>query len=194
MSESEQILFGGLAALPARVAEFEKAEPGERPLWVELLEKAFSQVTSTEEGKRLYGDPDKGATLEQAWRASALLTGKLPVCLISTDQPAVPTDAIDRVVKMNANELVKVLSEVFGVSDKVGIPILYYDGHIGHSVCLMKFEKACGRFDYHDPWPNYSLLCKDYNAAGIDAQPQQEYGWSITSGELVSVILAAFVN
>ena len=109
MAKTEEILFGGLGALPPKKAEFRKPKPGERSLPSELFEEAFVQLTSSDEGKRLYGDPEKGATVEQVWRTNGLFTGKLPVCLLSTDQPSVETDAIDRVIKMNSEELVDTL-------------------------------------------------------------------------------------
>lgn len=193
MSDTEQILFGGVGALPARVAEFKKPKPGDRPLWVEVIEEAFCKLTSTEEGKRLYGDPEKGATVEQAWRTNGLLTGKFPVCLLSTDKPSVPTDAIERVVKMTSKELVGVLTELFGMGERLAVPILYHDGHMGHSVTLIEYENDAGRFIYHDPWPGHSLLCRDFNAAGIDARPQGR-SWSVTADELEKVIFAAFVG
>ena len=70
---------------------------------------------------------------------------------------------------------------------------MYHDGHIGHSIVLLKYDKDTGRFGYADPWPDYSLLCKDYNAAGVDAQFQNG-SWSITSDELKKVIFVAFVE
>ena len=179
--------------LPARVAEFKKPKPGDRPKWVEVLEQAFVQLTATEEGRQLYGDPEKGGTVEQAWRTNALLTGKLPVCLLSTEQPPVTTDAIDRVIKMRSKEVVETLMDLFGTEDRVAFPILYHDGHLGHSVTLFEYESGTGRFTYHDPWPGESLLTKDYNAAGVDAQAKNGY-WSITSAELGKVIFVAFVE
>jgi len=192
MAHTKQILFGGTARLPPRKAEFRKPKPGERPLWFELIEKAFVKVTSTDEGKQLYGDPEKGATLEQAWRANSLITGKLPVCLLSTEQPPTATDSIDRVIKMNSKEVVDTLIDLFGMNETMAYPILYHDGNLGHSITLFKYDKNTLRFTYHDPWPGESLLCRDFNAAGVDAQSKNGY-WSIISAELEKVIFAAFV-
>jgi hypothetical protein len=61
MPDKKQILFGGLGVLPAKVAEFKRPKPGDRPKWVEVLEQAFVQLTATDEGKQLYGDPEKVA-------------------------------------------------------------------------------------------------------------------------------------
>lgn len=193
MADEEEILFGGVGVSPPKKAEFNKPEPGERPQWLEVLEAAFFKLTSTEEGRQLYGDPDKGATVEQAWRTNGLLTGKPPVCLLSTDKPAVPTAAIDRVVKMNSKELVAALIDLFGMGEKVSFPVLYHDGHMGHSINLRKYDPDTLRITYLDPWPDYSLLCKDYNAAGVDARPENGY-WSVTAAELERVIFAAFVQ
>lgn len=193
MTITKQILFGGVGALPRKKAKFNKPKPGDRALWVELIEEAFVKLTSTDEGKQLYGDPEKGATVEQSWRANSLLTGKLPVCLLSTDQPPVATSAIDRVVKMNSKEVVNTLVDLFEMKEKMAFPSLYYDGHLGHAITLLKYDKEASRFIYHDPWPDYSLLCKDFNAANVDAQPQNGR-WSITSTELKRVIFAAFIE
>jgi hypothetical protein len=45
---------------------------------------------------------------------------------------------------------------------------------------------------YHDPWPERSLLCKENNMAGVDAQPDGTR-WSVTAKELERVIFASFV-
>jgi hypothetical protein len=191
MAEEKQLLFGG-GALPPKIAEFRKPKPGERPLWYEIYEKAFDELRSSEEGKRNYGDPQKGATLEQVWRTSGVLTGKTPVCLLSTDRPSVETGEIDRVIKMNSNELVDTLIEMSGMEEINATTMLYHDGHMGHCIYLRGYDSQSSRFSYHDPWPGDSLLCRDFNAAGIDAQKKDKY-WTITSAELDKVIVAALV-
>ncbi|TVR84951.1 MAG: hypothetical protein EA409_00160 [Saprospirales bacterium] len=193
MADKQQIIFGGFGPLPPKKAEFKKPKPGERPLWLEVLEEAFFKLTSTEEGKQLYGDPEKGGTLEQIWRTNGLFTGKLPVCLLSNEQPLVPTDAIDRVIKMSSKEVVNALIDLFGMNEIMAFPIAYHDGYLGHSITLLEYDKDTQRFTYLDPWPGNSLLCKDFNAAGVDAQLKNG-SWSITSTELEKVIFAAFVQ
>src|ERR1051326_2211758 len=175
MSNTIEILFGGFSKLPPKIAEFKKPKPGERPLWYEVYEAAFNELRSTEEGKRLYGDPEKGATLEQIWRTSAVLTGKHPVCLLSTEQPAVETGEIDRVIKMNSKEVVDSLIGMCGRNEIKATTILYHDGHMGHCIYFRDYDDETSRLIYHDPWPGDSLLCKDYNAAGIDAKPHNGY-------------------
>src|SRR5262249_47536933 len=72
-------------------------------------------------------------------------------------------------------------------------PVLYHDGNLGHAVTLFEYDKGAGRFIYHDSWPEYSLLSKDYNAAGVDARREKGPDWSVTSAELEKVIFVAFV-
>jgi len=179
--------------LPPRQAEFQKPKPGERPAWVEALEEAFIKLTSTDEGKAIYGDPEKGGTVEQVWRTSGLFTGKLPVCLLSTDQPSVPTEAIDRVIKTSSKELVDTLIKLFPLDNPAAFQILYHDGNLGHSITLLAYDAKADRFTYHDPWPGPSLLTWDFNAAGVDAK-SVDGSWSITSAELAKVVFAAFVR
>ncbi len=57
----------------------------------------------------------------------------------------------------------------------------------------MSYDNHESRFTYHDPWPGESLLCRDFNAAGVDARPKGGY-WTISSDELERVIFAAFVR
>lgn len=193
MPADKEIFFGGaidsISALHA--IPFKKKEGIHN--WVDVYEQAFFQLTSTDEGKQEYGDPDKGATLEQAWRASSLLTGKPPVCLLATDKPSVAVAAIEKLVRLNSSQLVDVLKELFELLGDIGISILYYDGKIGHSVCLESYDETASRFTYLDPWPEFSLLSKEYNAAGIDAQRIKGNIWSLTDEELQRVIFSAFV-
>jgi hypothetical protein len=193
MADTKQILFGGVGALPPKAAEFKKPKPGERPSWFEKLEESFVKLTSTDEGKRLYGDPDKGATLEQVWRTSTLFTGKSPVCLVSTDQPPVESDAIERVIKMSSKDLVASLIGIFEMGEPTAVQLLYHDGHMGHSITLLEWHGNTQRFTYHDPWPGDSLLSKDFNAAGVDAQ-RTNGSWSITAAELEKVVFAALMR
>lgn len=192
MAKKKQLLFGG-GVLPPKMAEFKKPKPGERPLWYEVFEQAFTQLRSTEEGQRQYGDPEKGATVEQVWRTSGVLSGKTLLCLLSTDRPSIETGEIDRVIKMKSKELVDTLVEMSGIDGTIrGTTILYHDGHMGHCIYFRGYDSQSSRFSYHDPWPGDSLLSREFNAAGIDAQKSDKY-WTITSAELEKVIVAALV-
>lgn len=191
MTNKEEILFGGARWLPPEIPEFRK--PKDRAKWVNILEEAFFKLTASDEGKQLYGDPEKGGTLVQVWRTSGIFTGKWPVCLLSTDKPKVATEGIERLIRMNSKQLIETLADLFGLNNNLAVQVLYHDGYMGHSIVLIGYKSDNSRFNYHDPWPEYSLLCKDYNAAGIDAQREKQ-GWSITSAELEKVAFAAFVN
>ena len=190
MENNAEILFGGYGPQPPKTPEFTRLE--DCPRWFEVLEEAFFRLTSSDEGKRLYGDPQKGATIEQAWRTSGIISGKWPVCLLSTEKPGVATGEIRPVIKMSSNELAEVLVEMSGMSETAAFQILYHDGYVGHSITLTGYDCEAARFIYHDPWPGDSLLCRDFNAAGIDAQRMGNY-WSISVPELEKIIFAAFV-
>jgi hypothetical protein len=189
VTENKEILFSGIGASMLKIPEFKRQEGG--PEWWNIVEKAFLELTSTNEGKELYGDPEKGASLEQAWRTSGCLTGKWPVCLLATRKPSVATDEIKRIVRMNPPQIVGALADVLRLTDKAAAQILYYDGEKGHCITLLGYDGKTSRFIYHDPWPETSLLCKEWNMAGIDAQRADKY-WSITAAELEKVRL--FVN
>jgi hypothetical protein len=64
---------------------------------------------------------------------------------------------------------------------------------MGHSLHARGHDAATGAFTYHDPWPGRSLLCLEFNTAGVDAQPVEGGYWRITEAELVRVIFAAFI-
>jgi hypothetical protein len=189
----EEIRFGGSlpAAHPLKVAPFRKKEGANNVF--DILEQAFFKLVATDEGKAQYGDPEKGATLEQAWRASGLFTGKLPVCLLATGKPSVPLSAIDRVIRMNPRQLVDAVRALMRLSARPAIQTFYHDGNIGHCITLIGWDENTDRFRLIDPWPDFSLLSKGYNAAGIDAQRLDNGAWSITAAELERVIFACFV-
>jgi hypothetical protein len=206
MTNNEEILFGGFSPsggfrpLPPKIAEFKKPE---RP--PSAFERAYSQLTSTDEGKQLYGDPEKGSTLEQAWRTDGTLHGSRPICLLSRDKPTVPTDAIDRVVTMDSKQLVDTLGDMFQRLGFAAVAaVLYHDGYRGHAIILLNYDRETSRFAYQDGWPGDSLLSKDFNAAGIDAQREEhplaelidagiKQYWTLTSEELKKVIFAALI-
>lgn|GEM_PF-2194767 len=204
MTNQKEILFGGVGpsafagfgSFPPELASFHK------PAKHSSVDDAYSKLTSTDEGKRLYGDPEKGATIEQAWRNNGALTGVWPVCLLASERLSGPTDAINRVVKMKPQLLVETLAEMLDLY-RYPANVLYHDGYRGHAVAVCKYESKTSLFAYIDSWPGDSLLSKDLNAAGIDAQPRDYLSlqlpdierpyWTITSKELEKVIVAAFV-
>jgi len=188
----KQIRFGGHTPFPRKELGYD--DPVDGLPWYRVLEQAFFQVTSTPEGLELYGDPNVGATLEQAWRTCMLVGGQTPVCLLSTERESVPTTAIDTVIKLSPHELVLALGGILRPGDLAHSQIFTHDGVTGHSVLVNRFDAMTSRFVYHDPWPGSSLLCKQNNRLGIDAKPDGARDWSISSDELEKVILAAFVN
>jgi len=189
--EKNEILFGGYGPSPPKIPEF---KPGEGPPTDStILQAAFSKFTSTDEQKKLYGDPQKGATLEQAWRTQGIFSGKWPVCLLAAGRPLVATNEINPLVKMNPKQLVDTLSDILTMYHPSAAVIMYYDGNIGHAITLLRYDVDTSRFIYHDPWPGVSLLNKEYNAAGIDAKRVDGQIWSITAIELEKVVFASFV-
>lgn len=188
MTENKEILFGGAIQIP-KIPEFKPRHSTSSS----LLEEAFIQLVSTDENIQAYRDPNKGATLEQVWKMSGILSGKWPVCLLAKGKPSVPINAIERVIKMTPKDLTRVLAEMFRLFDKLAVTTLFHDGNIGHCIILLGYDSNTSRFTYYDPWPGTSLLCAEYNTAGVDAKWEIR-GWSVTASELESVIFASFVD
>ncbi|MEU9287679.1 hypothetical protein AB0D57_23965 [Streptomyces sp. NPDC048275] len=193
----EEILFSGPGPAQQGPAHPDLAQPDEtvaravpRSLGVAILEAAFIQLSSSAEGRELYGDPQRGATLEQTWRTFGLLSGVRPVCLLAAGRPEVPTAAIERVIAFPPAALVDLLARALITLDARGIPVNVYDGRSGHCINLMAADDDTVLF--HDPWPGRSLLCHEQNAAGVDAV-EHEYGWLITRADLGKVIFSAFL-
>jgi hypothetical protein len=191
MSGSGEILFGGRG----RGSRLEtKVRPrSATPSWWEILEEAFFQLTSTADGRALYGDPNKGATLEQAYRAQFAISGVDQVCLLATGRPRAGTASIPRTVLLSPTALVETLARAFTLDPHGAAQLFVYDGRSGHSITLLGHDAATKSFTYHDPWPGRSLLCEEQNAAGVAAQPAEDGRWRITAKELNDVIFAAFI-
>src|SRR5262249_28130693 len=122
----QDIRFGGAAAisaipvgipgLPATPEEFQRRYAdriARRPPWWELQDQAFLQLRATPEGKRTYGDPQRGATLPQAWRTSVAMSGILSVCLLVQGRQPTPTEDIANVVLIAPADLVGTLARGF---------------------------------------------------------------------------------
>ncbi len=182
---STELVFGGSTTTP-----FGGTAPGQAAPWFQVLEQAFFQLTATPEGRAQYGDPSKGATLAQAWRTAQLLGVPPRVCLLAAGQPRASADGIARVITMSPADLVATLNVLFSREARIATQIFTFDGRTGHSVTLLHAD-ASG-FTFHDPWPGDSLLSKHQNAAGIHAQHDGQR-WRLTSAELETVIVAAFV-
>lgn len=167
------------------------------PAWWQVMERAFLQLTSTEENRRLYGDPQEGATIEQAWRTRILVSGRPPVCLVARERPTVSTAAIRHVHALSAGELVETFARLLdSPGSRQAAQIFYYDGETGHSVTLLGYNAVHRTFEFHDPWPGRSLLCEENNPAGVNAKPSagNDGLWTVTADELRRVIVVAFVE
>jgi hypothetical protein len=166
------------------------------PPWWQAMEQAFFHLTSTEENRRLYGDPQKGATIEQAWRTRILISGRPPVCLVAEDRPPVSTRMITRVHGLTADALVQALQQMLASGSSKESQVFYHDGSRGHSITILGYDTGNRTFTFMDPWPGRSLLCAENNPAGIDARPSptQPKLWTITADELQRVIVVAFVE
>jgi hypothetical protein len=214
MTQTSEIYFGGLGALgfgamrvdpppgtetatlPQTNEEFHQRYAdalASRPLWFQVFEKAFAQLTSTEEGRTRYGNPERGATLEQAWRAQFAISGIFQVCLLASGRPEVPTRDIPETVLMMPAQLVQSLARGFTLADAFAAQLFVHDGRMGHAITLLGHDPLTATFTYLDPWPDRSLLCREHNAAGVAAQPTEKGLWRITEAELTAVIFAAFI-
>ena len=191
MTRRREILFSG--AVPGGRQGVEVRDPSRKLRWWEIVEKAFLQLTSTEEGRARYGDPQKGATLEQSWRTQFALSGVFQVCLLASGKPPVSTADIPRTVQLAPLQLVDALSRALALHSRVAAQTFVYDGRMGHSIVLLGHDPSASLFTYHDPWPGRSLLCRENNAAGVAAEPGEEGGWRITKSELSKVVFAAFL-
>jgi hypothetical protein len=194
MSDSSEILFSGFMS-PGGGPNWEAVRRGQ-PLWVRAFEETFHKLTSTEEGRAQYGDPSKGATIAQAYNVPGLLTGRNPVCVIATGRPPASTVGIPPalLVSMTPSQLTDAMIQVLVADPPDGFPAFVYDGSMGHCIALFGFDQSQNRFRYHDTWPGQSLLCKENNAAGVDAQPVSDGLWSVTKAEMTLVVFATFFS
>src|SRR5215210_982766 len=184
--------FGG--AIPVGTQSVEVRDPSGKLQWWQILEQAFLQLTSTEEGRAKYGDPNKGATLEQAWRAQFALAGIQQVCLLATNgRPPRRTADIPQTVRLPPPQLVETLARLFTASSTAVQTFVLLDDRNGHCVVLLGHDPSTRSFVYHDPWPGRSLLCRENNAFGVAAEPAEEGRWRITEAELGTVISAVFM-
>jgi hypothetical protein len=189
MPQELPVLFGGVpTTLSPEV--FENARKN-NPAWSQILEKAYAAFAARPENAGVYADPTgKGATLEQSWLVFTLY-GVEPYCLLARPVPAEQIGRITRVVRQTPPELVQTLMRLRDADGAINATTLHYDGRTGHCIRLTAYDAGRDRFVYHDPWPERSLLCKDNNMAGVDAQPEGTR-WSVTAKELERVIFASF--
>lgn len=180
--------FGGRLSKEIKVPI--ESVPGQDQWW-QVLERAFWELTKTEEGRALYGDPERGATLPQAWRASFLLGGIDFMCLAVDSLPEEATNGITRLARFPRDQVVDLLTQVFTKADAVSV--YESDGRTGHTITVLGWDPERSRFTYHDPWPGDSLLAAANNIAGVAATEEQDGDWSISRDELAKVVQAAFL-
>jgi len=189
---SDETMFGG-----SPVADFPCESPGQAAPWVRAFEAAFIQLTSTPEGRELYGDPNRGATLVQAWRAVQLIGIPPRVCLLVSSYPGSLTgqgitEVGGSVIPMEAQELVDGLAQLFTWDKRAFATAFTFAGRTGHCVALLGTDPDGQGFTFHDPWPCDSLLSNNQDMPGVNAQRVGSY-WHITAAELTGVVVAAFV-
>ncbi len=182
--------FSGVPSTPVPEV-FERARSN-NPAWYQMMERAYAQFAARPENAGIYADPKGGgATIEQIWLVHTLF-GIEPYCLLARALPAASTQRISRLVNCKAAQIVEALKAIQAAEGAVDVPLAYHDGKTGHCIRITAYDGARDRFVYHDPWPERSLLAKENNAAGIDAQPEATR-WSVTARELERVAFAAFV-
>ena len=182
--------FSGVPSTPAPEV-FERARSS-NPAWYQILEQAYATIRGPAgERGHLCRPQGSGATIEQIWLVHTLF-GIEPYCLLARSLPAEVTQRITRLVNCKAAQIVESLKAIQTAEGAVNVPLAYHDGRTGHCIRVTAYDGARDRFVYHDPWPERSLLAKENNAAGIDAQPEGTR-WSVTARELELVAFAAFV-
>jgi hypothetical protein len=191
-----ELLFGGLGIgmVGCAPAQGIFGIPGEdgQPNWFRALEAAFFKLTDDAAMRETYGDPQKGATLAQAWRTNGLFGMPLPVCLMVPDQARVRGDEIDTLYEIPAPDLAQLVCRSLAVRKRSAAQLFVSDGQCGHVITALQADADMSGLTYHDPWPGDSLLSVGQNAAGVSARRAGE-GWHITNRELEKVIVAAFI-
>lgn len=188
-TESEP-LFGGSPTIPSPEV-FEQARRN-NPVWYQVLERAYAQFVALPENTGIYADPKAGgATIQEIWLA-VTLNGVAPYCLLARPLPAIKTERITRLVNCTPTQLIDWLRAIQTAEGTLNVLLAYHDGTTGHCIRITAYDAGRDRFVYHDPWPERSLLARENNAVGVDAQPEGKR-WSVTRQELERVAFSAFV-
>lgn len=187
-----EILFGGPGE--SGVRDLPQPEAAGAPLpWWRVSEAAFYTLTRDPEMRALFGDPDRGASLVQAWR-TAQLSGLPPkTCLIDSAQPRITREGISTAVLVPRDEMARLVCRALQHRARSSVQLFVFDGTAGHSVVAHSADPDGSGVTFHDPWPGDSLLSAGHNRAGVAAQ-RQGTRWHITTTELQKVLVAAFVS
>src|SRR5215469_8142069 len=184
------ILFGGVPEMPSPEV-FEQARK-EQPAWARTMHSAYEEFASRPENLGIYAKPgSKGATIEQTWLVMRFW-GAETYCLLVHPVPQKQVTRITRLLRNTAREVVDAMKALQRADGQVNVTTLHYDGKTGHCIIVKSYDEERDRLIYHDPWPLKSLLCKENNLAGVDAQPEGTR-WSVTAKELESVLFASLV-
>ena len=190
MPDQENPIFSGVPTQTA--SEALEGARSRNPAWYRIMEQAYAQFAARPENAGIYADPKaRGATIEQIWLVFTLF-GIEPYCLLTRPLLAASTQRISRLVPCKPAQIIETLRSIQAANGEVNVPLAYHDGKTGHCIRITAYDSARDRFVYHDPWPERSLLAKENNPAGVDAQPEGTR-WSITAQELERVAFAAFV-
>jgi hypothetical protein len=183
--------FGGSPVIPPPEVFAQARENW--PAWYKILRKAYEQFAADPKHAGVYADPSKGsgATIQQIWLLFTVW-GTQPYCLLARPLPAASTERITRLVSCSPADLIETLKQIHTATGSIGVNVAYHDGKTGHCIMVYAYDVGRDRFIYHDPWPARSLLAKENNPVGIDAQPEGSR-WSVTAKELESVVVAAFI-
>jgi hypothetical protein len=190
MPDHEEPIFSGVPTSP--VSDALARARSRNPAWYQIMEQAYAQFAARPENVGIYADPKaRGATIEQIWLVFTLF-GIEPYCLLTRPLPAASTQRISRLVNCKPAQIIDALKAIQAANGEVNVPLAYHDGRNGHCIRVTAYDGERDRFIYHDPWPERSLLAKENNPAGVDAQPEGTR-WSVTAQELERVAFAAFV-
>lgn len=190
MPDLEEPIFSGAPTSPASEA-LERAR-SRNPSWFRIMEQAYAQFAARPENAGIYADPkSRGATIEQIWIVYTLF-GIEPYCLLTRPLPAASTQRISRLVNCKPAQIIDALKAIQVANGEVNVTLAYHDGKNGHCIRITAYDGERDRFVYHDPWPERSLLAKENNPAGVDAQHEGSR-WSVTAQELERVAFASFI-
>ena len=136
---------------------------------------------------------NRGLTLTESWRLAAAIFGP-PVCVLAAGRRRVDVTEIPKTPMMAPEQLVMALTRALTLGPEVCLSAFVTDGQMAHAVVLSGYDAANDAIVFIDPWKPRSLLCRENNVAGVDAQPRPDETWSVRSGELARVLFAVFID
>lgn len=136
-----------------------------------------------------------GWTLEEGFLAAQLLLHQRVDVLIVRKYADQPSGRISRKRYLESDELSLLLVHNLKNWEAAQVEALVTDGHFAHSIVVTGASPDGQSIRYMDPWPGTSLLCRDQNAAGVNARPgdRQQDGWIVDLDEFARVLVAVYV-